>query len=54
MNYPPIGVLDEHPDWLEPLYSAFDKREVSYKKIDISTFSYGPQSKECLPFYIID
>ena len=52
MNYPPIGVLDEHPDWLDPLYAAFDEQGVAYKKIDISTFSYNPQSKECLPFYI--
>ena len=52
MNYPPIAVLDEHPDWLDPLYMAFDERGVSYKKIDISTFSYDPQSKEHLPFYI--
>ena len=52
MNKPPIGVLDEHPDWLDPLYSAFDERGVKYEKIDISTFSYDPHSKECLPFYI--
>jgi hypothetical protein len=52
MSIPPIGVLDEHPDWLDPLYAAFDKRGVAYEKIDISTFSYDPQSKDCLPFYI--
>ena len=52
MNNSPIGVLDEHPDWLDPLYSVFDERGVPYEKIDISTFSYNPQLKECLPFYI--
>ena len=52
MNDSPIGVLDEHPDWLDPLYSVFDERGVPYEKIDISTFSYNPQLKECLPFYI--
>ena len=25
---------------------------VAYAKIDISTFSYNQQSKDCLPFYI--
>jgi len=45
MNYPPIAVLDEHPDWLDPLYMAFDERGVAYKKIDISTFSYNPKLK---------
>jgi len=52
MNNSPIGVLDEHPDWLDPLYSVFDERGVPYEKIDISTFSYNPQLKKCLPFYI--
>ena len=52
MNNSPIGVLDEHPDWLDPLYSVFDERGVPYEKIDISNFSYNPQLKECLPFYI--
>ncbi len=52
MHNSPIGVLDEHPDWLDPLYSVFDERGVPYEKIDISTFSYNPQLKECLPFYI--
>ena len=52
MNNSPIGVLDEHPDWLNPLYSVFDKREIPFQKIDISTFSYNPESKDCLPFYI--
>ena len=52
MNNSPIGVLDEHPDWLDPLYSIFDERGVPYEKIDISTFSYNPKLKECLPFYI--
>ena len=41
MNYPSTGVLDEHPDWLDPLYSAFEERGVAYEKIDISTFSTG-------------
>ncbi len=52
MSNPPIGVLDEHPDWLNPLYAAFDERGVQYEKIDISTFSYDPQIKDCLPFYV--
>ena len=46
MNDSPIGVLDEHPDWLDPLYSVFDERGIPYKKIDISTFSYNPQKKD--------
>lgn len=48
----PIAVLDEHPDWLTPLYEAFEQRGVSYKKIDISQDSYDPESIEHLPFYI--
>ena len=52
MNKSPIGVLDEHIDWLDPLYSVFDEREIPFEKINISTFSYNPQSKDYLPFYI--
>ena len=52
MNNQPIGVLDEHPDWLNPLYAAFEERGIPFKKININTFSYDPQSKDCLPFYI--
>ena len=52
MNNQPIGVLDEHPDWLNPLYAVFNERGIPFKKININTFSYNPQSKECLPFYI--
>lgn len=51
-SLPPIGVLDEHPDWLSPLYEAFEQRGVAYKKIDISNYSYDPQNKTHLPFYI--
>jgi len=52
LNNQPIGVLDEHPDWLNPLYAVFDERGIPFKKINIETFSYNPQSKDCLPFYI--
>ena len=52
MSNQPIGVLDEHPNWLNPLYSVFDKRGIPFEKININTFSYNPQSKDCLPFYI--
>mgnify|MGYP001402457889 CR=1 FL=1 len=52
MLKPPIGVLDEHPDWLEPLYTAFKERGVKFEKIDIKCYSYDPQNKDILPFYI--
>lgn len=48
----PIAVLDEHPDWLNPLYEEFRKRNVEYIKIDISSAAYDPQSKDVLPFYV--
>lgn len=52
MPNPPIGVLDEHPNWLDPLYTAFTEKGVTFEKIDINCYSYNPQSSECLPFYI--
>lgn len=48
----PIAVLDEHPDWLNPLYEEFKKRGIDYVKIDISSASYNPQSTDIYPFYI--
>ena len=49
---PPIAVLDEHPDWLTPLYEAFTERGIPFVKIDISESSYNPMSTDILPFYI--
>jgi hypothetical protein len=48
----PIAVLDEHPNWLNPLYDEFQKRGVDYVKIDISFASYDPENSDILPFYI--
>jgi hypothetical protein len=48
----PLAVLDEHPDWLNPLYAEFERRGVPYKKIDISATSYNPAKEEILPFYV--
>ena len=52
MRKPPIALLDEHPNWLDPLYRAFKERGVAYQKIDINASSYDPQSTDVLPFYI--
>lgn len=48
----PIAVLDEHPDWLNPLYEEFTRRGIDYVKIDISSASYDPESTKIYPFYI--
>lgn len=48
----PIAVLDEHPDWLNPLYDEFKKRGFDYVKIDISSAAYNPQVTNIFPFYI--
>lgn len=52
MKKQPIIVLDEHPDWLNPLYEEFKKREIPYEKVDISASSYDPAKQIVAPFYI--
>lgn len=49
---PSLVVLDEHPDWLSPLYAEFDRRGLPYEKLDISADAYIPDSKNVQPFYI--
>lgn len=51
-NQPPLAVLDEHPDWLNPLYAEFEKRNIPYEKIDISAAAYNPAKEIVLPFYV--
>lgn len=48
----PIIVLDEHPDWLNPLYEEFRKRNVPYQKVDINSAFYDAQESAISPFYI--
>src|SRR5579885_787817 len=48
----PIAVLDEHPDWLNPLYEKFTQKGYAYQKIDISRHAYNPEDTTVLPFYI--
>lgn len=48
----PLVVLDEHPDWLNPLYEEFTRQGIEYKKINISEAAYNPQTEEVLPFYV--
>jgi len=48
----PLAILDEHPDWLNPLYQEFQKRGVPYQKIDISSAAYNPMDTNVLPFYV--
>lgn len=49
---PSLVVLDEHPDWLSPLYAEFEKRGIPYEKLDISADAYIPDASNVKPFYI--
>lgn len=48
----PLAVLDEHPDWLSPLYDVFKKRNIPFVKIDLSSAFYYPEQTDILPFYV--
>lgn len=47
-----IAILDEHDFWLDPLYAELKKRNVLYKKIDISSESYSPFENKNYSFYV--
>jgi hypothetical protein len=49
---PSLVVLDEHPDWLSPLYAEFERRGIPYEKRDISADAYIADAKGVKPFYI--
>lgn len=52
MKNTPLAVLDEHPDWLNPLYEEFKKRSVPFEKYDIGSAYYNPATAKVLPFYV--
>ncbi|HEX7042447.1 MAG TPA: hypothetical protein VF189_04310 [Patescibacteria group bacterium] len=52
MKQKPIIILDEHPNWLEPLYSALTQRGVVYRKIDISSAIFDPSQKDDDTLYV--
>jgi hypothetical protein len=33
MPYKPIGILNEHPEWFNPLFSKLDRRGIPYEKL---------------------
>ncbi len=48
----PLIVLDEHPDWLNPLYAEFRNQGIPFQKVDISSAAYNPLETEVMPFYV--
>lgn len=51
-NKQPIIILDEHPFWLEALYQEFSGRNISYKRMDISSSAYDATSDIKYPFFV--
>jgi len=43
---PRFVVLYEHPDWQKPLFSALDRRQISYAKLDLKQAAFDP---DCVP-----
>lgn len=52
MKKQPMIILDEHPDWLTPLYEDLRQKGIAFEKMDISSASYNPDSRSVLPFYV--
>jgi hypothetical protein len=47
-----IGIVYEHPTWLEPLFSALAARHIPFQKIDLSSFAYDMRHTAVLPLYV--
>lgn len=47
-----IGIVFEHPTWLDPLFSALAERRIPYRKIHLGSFSYDMGNEVMLPLYV--
>ena len=47
-----IGIVFEHPTWLEPLFQALEVRRIPFRKIDVSSFAYDMRQAMVLPLYV--
>src|SRR5262245_64149715 len=47
-----IGIVFEHPTWLDPLFTALKARQIPFQKIDLSSFAYDMRHTEVLPLYV--
>ena len=47
-----IGIVFEHPTWLEPLFQALAARQIPFRKIDVSSFAYDMHHTTVLPLYV--
>jgi hypothetical protein len=47
-----IGIIFEHPTWLEPLFAALEARRLPFQKIDLSSFAYDMRPTAVLPLYV--
>ncbi|HYI41046.1 MAG TPA: alpha-L-glutamate ligase [Allosphingosinicella sp.] len=43
---PDLAILYEHPTWFEPLFSALERRGLSYEAIRLSDHSFDPASSQ--------
>jgi len=46
-----LVVLFEHPEWQKPLFSALDRRGVTYAAFDLKRASFDPDSIPAAPLY---
>lgn len=42
----PIAVYYEHPDWFRPLFSALDRRQVHYVRLNAAAHSFDPSERD--------
>ncbi len=47
-----IGIVFEHPTWLEPLFDALARRGVPFRKLDLRSFAFDLQPAPVLPLYV--
>ncbi len=48
---PRFVILYEHPDWQKPLFSALDRRQIPYGKLDLKQAAFDPDCVPQAPLY---
>src|SRR5580693_902700 len=49
--HPQLVVLFEHPEWQKPLFSALQKRDVSFAALDLKKAAFDPDSVPAAKLY---
>ena len=47
-----IAIFYEHPEWFEPLFAEFDRRDINYKKLHVQEHTFDPAASD-VPYTLV-